>query len=64
MKIKFQSIAYLLNGCEHIYWIWNLEDEVHSIWDMWISGFQEYKGKGFFQNQVGGQQLSVGYKKN
>ena len=30
-KMKSQSIAYLLNGSEHIYWILDLEDEVHSI---------------------------------
>jgi hypothetical protein len=31
-KMKSQSIAYLLNGSEHIYWILDLEDKVHSIW--------------------------------
>jgi hypothetical protein len=35
--MKFQSIAYLLNEREHIYWILNLEGEVHLIWDLWIS---------------------------
>ena len=34
LKMKSKSIAYLLNGSEHIYWIWDLEDEVHSIWDL------------------------------
>ena len=42
-KMKSQSIAYLLNGSEHIYWIWNLADEVHAIWNLWIRGFQECK---------------------
>ena len=37
---KSQSIAYLLNGSEHIYWILDLEDEVHSIWVVWTSGLQ------------------------
>ena len=32
-----------------IYWTWVLEDEVHSIWDLWISGLQECKGNGFFK---------------
>ena len=32
--MKPQSIAYLLNGSEHIYWILALEGEVHSIWDL------------------------------
>jgi hypothetical protein len=31
-KRKSHSIAYLLNGSEHIYWILELENEVHSIW--------------------------------
>ena len=34
LKIKSQSIAYLLNGSEHMYWIWDLKGEVHSIWDL------------------------------
>ena len=45
-----QSIAYLLNGSEYIYiyiyWILDLEGELHSIWDLWISGLQECKGNG------------------
>ena len=52
--MKSQSIAYSLNGIEHTYWIWNLEDEVHTIWDLWISGFQECKSNGSFEvGQVG-----------
>ena len=27
----------------HIYWILDLEGEVHSIWDLWVSGLQECK---------------------
>ena len=49
LKSKFRSIAYLLNVSEHIYWIWDLEDEVHSIWDLWTSGLQECKGNDFFK---------------
>ena len=37
---KSKSIAYLLNESEHIYWILDLEDEVHSIWVIWTSGLQ------------------------
>ena len=44
-----QSIAYLLNGNEHIYWILDLEGEMHSIWDLWISGLQECKDNDFFE---------------
>jgi hypothetical protein len=40
-EMKSQSIAYLLFESEHMYWIWDLESEVHSIWDLWISGLQE-----------------------
>ena len=32
-KMKSKSIAYLLNGSEHISMILDLEDERHSIWD-------------------------------
>jgi hypothetical protein len=32
---------------EHIYWILDLEGEVHSIWDLWVSGLQECKGNEF-----------------
>ena len=29
--MKLQSIAHLLNGSEHIYWILGFEGEAHSI---------------------------------
>ena len=51
-KMKSQSIAYLLNGSEHIYWILDLEDEVHSIWVIWTSGLQECKGNFIFRSQA------------
>jgi hypothetical protein len=35
-KMIFQPIAYLFNESEHIYWIWYLEGELHSIWDLWV----------------------------
>ena len=43
-KRKSQSIAYLLNGSEHIYWILNIDNEVHSIWVIWTNNLQESKG--------------------
>ena len=45
-------MAYLLNESEHIYWISDLDMEVHSIWDIVYgqSGLQECKG----QAKVGG----------
>ena len=49
MKMKSQSIAYLPNGSEHIYWILDLEGEMHVLWDLWISGLQECKGNDLFE---------------
>ena len=34
LTMKSQSIAYLLSGSGDIYWILDLEGEVHSIWDL------------------------------
>ena len=58
LKIKSQSIAYLLNENEQIYWIWNLADEVHSIWDLWTSGLQECKDNCF--SKLGGHATIFG----
>ena len=33
-RMKSQSIAYLQIGSAHIYWILDLEGEVHSICDL------------------------------
>ncbi len=60
--MKSQSIAYLLLGSAHIYWILDLEGEVHSIWDLQSSGLQECKGNVFFEVGRVGQQFSVGSK--
>ena len=43
-RVKSQSIAYLLIGSAHIYWVLDSEGEVHSIWDLQSSGLQKYKG--------------------
>ena len=51
-KIESQSIAYFLYVNEHIYWIWDLEDELHSIWVIWTSGHQECKANFIFQSRV------------
>ena len=40
LKIRSQSIAYLLNKSEHIHWILDIEDEIHSIWVIWASNLQ------------------------
>ena len=65
LKMKSKSIVYLLNGSEHMYWTWDFEDEVQSIWDFWISDIQECKDNDFFEvGRAGGQQFSVGFKKS
>ena len=51
--MKSQSIAYLLIGSAHIYWILDLEGEVHSIWGLQSSGLQECKGNVFFRSWTG-----------
>ena len=45
---KSQSIVYLLDGSEHIYWILDLQDKVYSVWDLWTHDLQESKGNDFF----------------
>ena len=53
---KSKSIAYLLNESEHIYWILDLEDEVHSIWVIWTSGLQSrWRTIGMKDNRSGWQ---------
>ena len=47
LKLKSQSIAYLLNGSKYIDWSSDLEGEVHSIWDSWISGRQDARATVF-----------------
>ena len=56
--------AYLFYESEHIYWILDLEREVRSIWDYWISDHQKCKDNGFFQSRVGqgGQSFRLGPK--
>ena len=60
--MKPQSIAHLINRSKHIYWILDLEDEMHSIWNLWVSDLQECKSNEVFQNRTGGQ-FSGGSKK-
>ena len=56
LKTNSQSIAYLLNGSEDIHWILDFEGEVHSMWDLWISGF-------FLRSRTCGQQMFGGIHK-
>ena len=49
LTMKPQSIAQLFNyGSEHIYLILDLECEVHSVWDLWISGLKNARAMSFF----------------
>ena len=57
-NMNSSSIAYSLNGSDHIYWILDLGGEMYSIWDLWRSGLQECKGNGFFKVTWSGQQFS------
>ena len=51
-KIKSQSIAYLLNGSEHIYWILSLEDEMHSQYGLYEqAAFKNARAILFFENK-------------
>jgi hypothetical protein len=45
--MKSHLMAYLLGGSAHIYWIRDLEGEVHA------SGLQECKSNGFFCFKAG-----------
>jgi hypothetical protein len=37
---------------------------MHSIWDLWRSGLQECKGKGFLKVRQGSQRFSGGSRKS
>ena len=49
--MNFQLKAYLFNESEHIYWIWDLKAEVHSIWVIWTNGLLKCNGN-FFSEVV------------
>ena len=51
-QVKSLSIAYLLNGSEQVYWILDLEDEVHSIWVIWTNDLQKCQGNLFFWSRA------------
>ena len=59
--MKSQSISSLPIQSAHIYWILDLEGEVHSIWDLLSSNLQECKGNIFFEVGQSGQHISVGF---
>ena len=53
LEMKSPSIAYLLNGSQDMYWIVDLESEVHSIWDLLIDGLKNARAMVF--SKLGGQ---------
>ena len=58
LTMKPQSVAHLHNGNEHIYWILDLEGEVHSIWDLWANGLQDARAMSFFKIRRVGPEIS------
>ena len=57
-----QLIAYLLHGNEHIYWTLDLEGEVHSRWDFWISAFKNARMMVFLKSGGPGTSFQSGPK--
>jgi hypothetical protein len=43
-----------------LYWILDLEGEVHSIWDLWISDLQECKDSSFFKIRRADRSFQLG----
>jgi hypothetical protein len=52
----------LLNGIEHIYWTLDLEGEVRSIWDVWISGLKKCESNGFSEVRWANRSFRSGLK--
>ena len=52
-RMKSQIVAYSLSGSVHIYWILDLECEMHSIWDLWTRRPSRRKGQCFSQSRMG-----------
>ena len=56
-RMKSQSISYLLNGSEHIYWILKVKCTQYGFVDKWPSRLE---GQWFIEvGQAGGHQFSV-----
>ena len=49
LEMKSQSISYLLNGSEHIYWILDIESEGHSMWVVLTRAFRNASAILFFK---------------
>jgi hypothetical protein len=61
--MKPHSIACLLSGNKHIYWILGLEGKVHSIWVLWTRWPSRMHGQPHFEIKLDEQFLLVGFKK-
>jgi hypothetical protein len=59
-KIESQSITHILNGSDHVNWILDRESEVHSIWDLWISGLQNARAMVFYEVGRAGKSFRSG----
>ena len=66
--MKSQSIASLLSGRArahtHTGRNLDLEGEVHSTWDLWISGLRVCKGNSFLEVGWDGHKFSIGSRKS
>ena len=60
--IKSQAIAYFLIRSAHIYWISNLEGEVHPTWNLQSSNLQLCKGNVFLEVGWAGNNIWSGSK--
>ena len=60
--MKSQSIAYLLSGIAHIYWILDLEVEVHSIWNCSQAAFKNATAMCFSKLGRAGNNFRLGSK--
>ena len=59
-EMKSWSIGHLLNGSEHLHWVLDLEDEVHSIWLIGRSvAFKNARAVLFLEVGHSGQRFSV-----
>ena len=60
--MKSQSITYLLSGSAHIYWILDLEGEVHSIRNCSQAAFKNARAQFFLKLGGAGKSFQSGSK--
>ena len=60
--MKPQPISYLLNEMEHICWSLDLENGMHSIWDLLDKWSSRCKGNGFFEVGQAGGHVGINFR--